>query len=146
MEAMIERLYAQHPAKGLEHKGRPKPVKMVFRTENGQQIANLEPLPVKDPQESTEFLVGILLMLRIILQVLFVAHWEKWFNHASNTLLCSVSYTSDAEMHRPSPDSLSRTSTCNRWSSQRSTADQMLSKRLWKLLRNCTQGSQLGSR
>lgn len=64
MEAMVERLYAQHPGKGLEHKGRPKPVKMTFKTENGQQIANLEPLPVKDPQESTEFLVGLPLMKR----------------------------------------------------------------------------------
>lgn len=64
MEVMVERLYSHHPARGVQHKGRPKPVKMTFKTENGQQLASLEPLPVKDPQESTEFLVGYLLATR----------------------------------------------------------------------------------
>jgi hypothetical protein len=60
MDAMIERLYTHHPPRGVEHKGRPKPVKLKFSLENGQVVSILEPLPVKDAQESTEFLVGAL--------------------------------------------------------------------------------------
>lgn len=56
MEAMVERLYTHQPARGVHHKGRPKPVKLTYRTENGQLLSSLEPLPTKDPKESTEFL------------------------------------------------------------------------------------------
>lgn len=58
MEAMVERLYTHQPARGVQHKGRPKPVKLTYRTENGQLLSSLEPLPTKDPKESTEFLVS----------------------------------------------------------------------------------------
>lgn len=57
MEAMVERLYTHHPPRGIQTKGRPKPMKMTCYIENGVHSYRLEEIAAKPNQERTDFMV-----------------------------------------------------------------------------------------
>jgi hypothetical protein len=53
----VERLYTHQLPRGIQHKGRPKPMKMTCIIENGVQSYRLEEIAPKPSQERTDFMV-----------------------------------------------------------------------------------------